>query len=85
MSFRAFADNSATTQIGDLTLENQGDRLSVYGSLDITRDKDGLAKARELKRILDDVVAALTKESVLPDKLPVSDVVMVDNPFGKDG
>jgi hypothetical protein len=85
MNFRAFADDSTTIQVGDLTLENQGDRLSVYGSLDITRDRDGLAKARELKYILEGVVAALAEESALPDKLSPADVAMVDNPFAKSG
>lgn len=81
MNFHPFADERAATQIGALTIENQGDRMSLYGSLDITRDKAGLAQAKELLRVLEGTVATLGADSALPDKLAPTEVTMVVNPF----
>lgn len=38
-----FADDAASIPIGELTVENGTDRIALYGSLDLTRDKQGLA------------------------------------------
>ena len=43
-----FADDAALETIGKLKVENGTDRLTLYGALDITRDKPGLAQARAL-------------------------------------
>src|SRR4051794_4282295 len=43
---------------GGLTVESRTDRVSVYGGLDLTRDKRGLAHARELEALPDRVVRA---------------------------
>ena len=45
MSFQAFKDNSASMDIGGLTLENNEERVSIYGSLNIGRDQQGLQQA----------------------------------------
>jgi hypothetical protein len=67
-------------QINDLTIENRTDRLSIYGNLDLTRDKEGLAAARMLKEVIDQTVAALEQED-LPEKIVLAAVEIVDNPF----
>jgi len=36
-----FKNESESLQIGDLTVENRIDRISIFGSIDITRDKEG--------------------------------------------
>jgi len=46
-STNPFQNESNTLQTGDLRIEN---RVSFYGSLDVTRDKEGLANARQLMR-----------------------------------
>jgi hypothetical protein len=56
------------------------DRVSIYGSIDITRDKEGLAIARQLKEILDLTLAELEK-SDLPEKISLAPADTVDNPF----
>jgi hypothetical protein len=38
--------------IDKLTIENGTDRISIYGSIDLTRDKRGLAHAQALKVFL---------------------------------
>lgn len=59
----------------DLNVENRTDRVSLYGSLDITRDRAGLEQALRLKKVVDGMVAALEAERqnwVLPDKLGIA-------------
>jgi hypothetical protein len=81
-SFRPFADESESIGIGGLTVENRLDRVSVYGSLDMTRDREGLANARVLKALIDRVVRALEAERDLPEKIaPPLAPAKVKNPF----
>ena len=75
-----FKNESESLQIGDLTVENRIDRVSIYGSIDITRDKEGLAIARQLKEILDLTLGELEKAD-LPEKISLVPVETVDNPF----
>jgi|GEM_PF-7010860 len=42
--FTPFANGTESLNIDDFTIENHPDRLSLYGSLDITCDKEGLEK-----------------------------------------
>lgn len=79
-----FADEAASASIGDLTIENRLDRVSVYGSLDLTRDRRGLEEARRLRSLLDAIVRALEREG---DRLPQEiesrpGTTQVPNPFG---
>ncbi len=62
-----FADEAGAQRIGDLSIENRTDRVSLYGSLDLTRDQAGLRRAQDLKRIVDAVVRALAAETDLPE------------------
>jgi len=79
-SINPFQNESETLQIGDLTIENRLDRVSFYGSLDITRDKEGLANARQLMAILGTVVKRLESED-LPDQVAIKLTDSVENPF----
>ena len=77
-----FANESESLGIGDLTIENRTDRISIYGSIDLTRDRAGLEHARMLKAVLDKVVQALETEKNLPDKIAHPDSPdEVANPF----
>ena len=77
-----FADDAASIGIGQLTIENGTDRMALYGSLDITRDKAGLRQALELKAIIDKAVETLSAERALPEQTPAPDKPRtVKNPF----
>ena len=77
-----FANESESVRIGDLTIENRMDRISIYGSIDLTRDRAGLAHARMLKAVLNKVVQVLESEKNLPDKIAPPDAPdEVANPF----
>lgn len=79
-----FADEAASTSVGGLTIENRLDRISLYGSLDITRDRLGLAEARRLQALFEAVVRALEGEGeTLPQETQgQAATTRVPNPFG---
>lgn len=79
-----YADESASLEINGLTVENRLDRVSLFGSIDITRDQVGLAAARELHVLTSRIVADLEKllaAGELPAKVEVEQAETVDNPF----
>ena len=81
-SFEPFADDSRSQSIGDLTVENGTDKVAIYGSLDLTRDKAGLKHARALKAILDVAVRVLEQQQDLPEQIASAEpTVTVKNPF----
>ena len=77
-----FADDATSIAIDTLTIENAKAQLSLYGSLDITRDQVGLQHALALKTLIDQAVQVLTSDPALPQRLPPLDKPkMVRNPF----
>lgn len=77
-----FADDSASMTIGQLTIENGTDRIAVYGSLDVTCDRKGLADAHALKVFVDQVVQALEARPDLPSALAGGPAPkIISNPF----
>lgn len=79
-SITPFANESESIVIGELTVENRLDRVSMYGSIDLTRDKPGLAHAEQLKALLDSVIQEL-KRKPLPDEIVTVEAKIVTNPF----
>ena len=79
-SFSPYKNESDCIQLGNLTIENRVDRVSIFGSIDLTKDKDGLSMTRELKNIIDQTLAELEK-SELPDRIVVNPAETVENPF----
>ena len=80
--FAPFADDASSTSIGKLTVENGTDRIALYGSLDLTRDRQGLAHARALRAILGQAVQVLEAQAALPDAVPAAAAPRtVANPF----
>ena len=78
--FVPYANESDVLEIGGMTVENRIDRISISGDIDLTLDKPGLALAKQLQKLLADVVAQLEKQE-LPDQLPPPEVTSVANPF----
>jgi hypothetical protein len=78
---KPFADDATSVTLGGLTIENGSDRLALYGTAEITRDKTGLALARQLRAIISQAVAVLEKDD-LPDEIaPSAQPTAVKNPF----
>lgn len=79
---KPFADDSAALDIGDLKFENGRDRIACYGSLDVTRDRAGLALARQLQALITAMVHALESDGDLPELIPAPKKRgAVKNPF----
>lgn len=81
---KPYANESEVVQIEGLTIENRADRISIYGEIDITKDKEGLRAAKELKAILDAAVKTLEAakgNGELPDQVATKASVTVDNLF----
>ncbi|MBN6524491.1 hypothetical protein JZM37_09575 [Acinetobacter pittii] len=78
--FKPFEKGTESSAIEDLTLENDVDCVSIYGNLQITKDKVGLEQAKALQSFVNDVVAALEKEE-LPEKIERPAEQEVNNPF----
>jgi hypothetical protein len=79
--FKAFENGTESDAIHDLTLENDVDRVSIYGNLQIHKDQAGLAAAKKLQALLNDIVTQLEAQSDLPEKLQRPDSDEVENPF----
>lgn len=76
-----FANEEEVITIQELTLENRLDKVSIHGSVDITKDQQGLEYAFALKRQIDTIVEYLKKQA-LPEKIGVENVAKeVENPF----
>ena len=81
---KPFADDEAAQTIGELTVENGTERVVIYGSLEVTRDKAGLKRAKTLKAVLDGLVQALEAEKNLPERMASPEpepTQQVKNPF----
>ena len=79
--FAPYENEADVVEVGRLMLENRLDRITLSGDVDLTADKDGLAKARLLHDLVGRIVAGLEARD-LPDRLPPPDVKTVANPFG---
>ena len=79
--FKPYASESDVMRIGALEIENRTDRVAITGDVVLTRDQAGLALARELQALLDQVVKALEAEKKLPEKVELKPVREVKNPF----
>ena len=80
MNSEPFESEEETIQIDQLTVENRVDRVQIYGSVEITRDKIGLKRAVALKELIDSVVARLSSEDI-PDTVTIDEPDIIDNPF----
>jgi hypothetical protein len=80
-TFNPYHNETTSLIIGDLTIENRLDRISLYGSLDITKDRIGLTDALQLKDIIDSIVETLQKENNLPKRIVIEKADSVVNPF----
>ena len=79
-AIQAFQNESEVITISKITIENRIDRVSIYGSVDITRDKEGLEYVLDLKRQID-AIAEQMKNEELPDRVETVGAREVENPL----
>lgn len=82
-SFMAYENETDSFIIDNLTVDNRLDRISLYGSLDITKDQIGLEHALKLKRVIDASIDALKRDKHLPERIEIEKTQSVENPFSQ--
>lgn len=70
-SFMAYENEIDSFLIDNLTVENRLDRISLYGSVEITKDITGLEHALKLKRVIDASIEALKRDKQLPERIVI--------------
>lgn len=80
-AFMAYENETDSFLIDNLTVENRLDRISLYGSLEITKDTHGLEHALKLKRLIDASIDALKRDKNLPEHIETTPAERVKNPF----
>ncbi|WKW51813.1 hypothetical protein [Rhodomicrobium lacus] len=82
MNFSPFRNETDAITLGGLTIENREDRVAVYGTLAITRDRAGLQAAKVLKETVDRIVKELETGGDLPVVVASAEPpAKVKNPF----
>ncbi|RBB36990.1 hypothetical protein DPV79_23615 [Burkholderia reimsis] len=86
MEFKAFADDSTVVNIhGDaFTVTNDPERIVLSGTLELTRDKAGLAAALALQQAIASIVDVLQHDPALPEHVrdePAAPKGKIKNPF----
>ena len=79
--FKPYANETDVLRIGDLEIENRVDRVSMTGDVVLTKDKAGLALAKELQALIESVVKTLEVEKQLSDVVELKPTKTVKNPF----
>ena len=81
-SFVPFADDASVRQVAGFSIENGTTALALHGSLEITRDRAGLDRARALTALLQSIVTCL-EANELPTSVAEDEVapLTVRNPF----
>lgn len=58
-----FANNHQSMQIGELIIENQEDKIIIYGDLDLYLDASGYEQAQQLHELTTKMLQAFEKSS----------------------
>ncbi|WP_201587036.1 hypothetical protein [Psychrobacter jeotgali] len=82
-----FANNHQSIQIGELVIENQQDKIIIYGDIDLYLNKTGYEQAQQLHELTSKILQAfentdrdLNKELESKENSDQSDR-FIDNPF----
>jgi hypothetical protein len=59
-----FANNHQSMQVGDLVIENQEDKIIIYGDIDLTLDASGYEQAQQLHELTTRIVEAFRDKNL---------------------
>lgn len=82
-----FANDHQSMQIGQLIIENQQDKIIIYGDLDLTLDTIGREQAKQLHELTSKIIQVFDKKADLVDDDTMKEAKIeknkenVDNPF----
>ena len=81
-----FANGHQSMQIGELVIENQTDKIIIYGDIDLTLDATGYEQARQLHELTSKIIQAFenndeySNQHKSKEKNDQLDKI-IDNPF----
>ena len=82
-----FMNNYESMQIGDLVIENQEDKIIIYGDINLVFDESGFKQAQQLHELTSKIMLAFENRSQYSnyddkskEKDDQSDKI-IDNPF----
>lgn len=82
-----FANNHQSMQIGDLVIENQEDKIIIYGDINLVFNEAGYEQAQQLHELTSEIMLAFENRSQYSnydDKSKEKDDQadkIIDNPF----
>ncbi len=82
-----FANNHQSMQIGELTIENQTDKIIIYGDIDLYLNEIGFEQAKQLNELTSKILKHFEKAGQYTINDEVSKIKgdrtdgTVDNPF----
>jgi hypothetical protein len=79
--FKPYDNESDVIRIDHLEIENRVDRVTLMGDVVLTKDKAGLALAKELQALLGEIIQCLESDEKLPDAVQLKPTPEEDNPF----
>ena len=59
-----FANDHQSMQIGELIIENQTDKIIIYGDIDLTLDATGYEQAQQLHELTSKIIQAFENSSI---------------------
>ncbi|GAF58779.1 MULTISPECIES: hypothetical protein [Psychrobacter] len=59
-----FANDHQSMQIGELIIENQTDKIIIYGDIDLTLDATGYEQAQQLHELTSKIIQAFENNSI---------------------
>ena len=74
-----FANDHQSMQIGQLIIENQQDKIIIYGDLDLTLDTIGRQQARQLHELTSKIIQVFDKKVDRVDDDMIKEVKIVEN------
>lgn len=74
-----FANDHQSMQIGQLIIENQQDKIIIYGDLDLTLDTIGRQQAQQLHDLTSKIIQVFDKKADLVDDDTMKEVKIVEN------
>ena len=82
-----FANDHQSMQIGELIIENQTDKIIIYGDIDLTLDATGYEQAQQLHELTSKILQAFENISIYNNSQHKSKEKddqsgkIIDNPF----
>ncbi|MGP4951644.1 hypothetical protein [Psychrobacter sp. DM8] len=82
-----FANNHQSMQIGELVIENQKDKVIIYGDIDLRLTKIGHEQALRLHELTTQILQAFEDDNIYSNKEEESKQISdqsdrdIDNPF----